>query len=187
MGAGRRQLALGALAALTLVACRGDDDRPAASTAPPSTAGAKVPDEACEVITLDDAESVSGVAMQVHRDEAVEVLTSTCTYVSVPPADASEGRILRQLRVDVFAGSQFFDQEGRYYPRDERENVEVGDEGFVHTGDEQRGVTVQVARAGIVYSVNYSEQAILTDEVPDAAARRDSLVAVVEERLGGEG
>jgi len=137
------------------------------------------------VITLADAAAVSGVAMQAHRDDEVEVLTSTCTYVSVPPADASEGRILRQLRVDIFAGSQFFDQEGRYYPREEREDLEFADEAFVHTGDEKRGVTVQVARSGVVYSVNYSEQAILTDDVPDAAARRDELVAVVEERLGG--
>jgi hypothetical protein len=177
---------IAAMIAVVVVASCGDDSTTGSSTsaAAETTAADTAPStDACTILTLADANALADVAMELEPEESAELLTSSCKYVSVGPADPGAGQVLRQLRLDVYSGSQFFDQEGNYYPRHERDGVEIGDEGFVHVGDEQRGVTVQVAIGDMVYSVNYTELAILTDERPNAAAKRDDLVALVEQKL----
>jgi hypothetical protein len=182
-------LAAVVIAALALVGCSDDDstgsgpttdDAAQVEATPTSTAA---PD-ACAVLDADQASAVAGVPMVRDTEPPADPLASTCKYVSAEP-DAETGGILHQLRVDVYEGSQFFDLEGNGYPSDEREPLTIGDESFVHVGNEERGVTVQIGIGEVVYSVNYTQRAILTDQAPAAAGRSDALVVALEAEFSG--
>ncbi len=138
---------------------------------------------ACALVSEADLSALAGVEMTASKETPTEFSASSCTYESVAPADPSAGRVLKLVLVDIYSGSQFFDIEGTFYPLAEREYLDIGDDAFVHIGDAVRGVTVQVSIEEAVLSINYTEQAILTDEVADAASKAAALVALVKERL----
>jgi hypothetical protein len=166
--------------------CGGDgDDPPEATTTRPvgSVAVVAIPiDDACAVVTAGEASTLVGEPM-VFAPETLEAPVSSCKYVSVDPQDSASGRVFKQLRVDIYEGSQFFDLDGVGYPKADRENLALGDRGFVHTGDVERGVTVQFEIDEAVYQVNYTERAILTDDPADASRISDALVRLLQDRF----
>ncbi len=180
------------LAAALVVGCSGGDARDASATSSTGSenSGDALPvpaADACELVTRDDAAAIMGVPAQVDEDSAGGRSDTNCHYVNVPPADTSEGQVLRQLQVQIYSGARYFDATGVVFPLDERESLDIGDEAFVHVSDTIAGVNVQVLVGDTVYLFSYSETAILAEEQADAGAKQDALVALVGERLGAVG
>lgn len=174
---------IGAMSALG--SCGGDVDGPTSTTerAVGTVATVTIPiNDACAVVTADEATTLVGESM-VFEPETIAAPMSSCKYVSVDPQDSASGRVFKQLRVDIYEGSQFFDLDGVGYPKVDRENLALGDRGFVHTGDVERGVTVQFEIDEAVYQVNYTERAILTDEPAAASRITDALVRLLQGRF----
>ncbi len=168
-----------------LGSCGGEVDEPTSTTErlAGTVAAVTIPiNEACAVVTADEATTLVGEPM-VFEPESIAAPVSSCKYVSVDPEDSSSGRVFKQLRVDIYEGSQFFDLDGVGYPKVDRENLALGDRGFVHTGDVERGVTVQFEIDEAVYQVNYTEHAILIDEPADASRITGALVRLLERRF----
>lgn len=165
--------------------CGNDSETPSSSEpgGPSSSATVVAPvDDACVVITAAEATTLVGETM-ILEPETVEGPVSSCKYVSVEPADSASGRVFKQLRVDIYEGSQFFDLDGVGYPKADRKNLALGDRGFVHAGESERGITVQFEIDEVVYQVNYTEHAILTDEPADATRVSDPLVELLRGRF----
>jgi len=140
--------------------------------------------DACDLVTVDDAAQVMGVPAQRDEESSDPISDTNCHYINVPPVDETEGQVLRQLQVSVYSGAQYFDTDGIVFPTNEREELDIGDDAFVHLSDGLLGLTIQVVDGDVMYSVNYVESAILSDDEADTAGKRPALVALVEDKLG---
>ncbi len=189
--AGRSLVAI--LIGVLAVACNDSDPEtskdPASSSASSSAASDLPSTDACTVVTASEATALVGVPM-TFVGEVVEGPISSCKYISDTETEAitegdatAAGVVLSQLRVDVYDGSQFFDLDGVGYPKADRENLALGDRGFVHRGDPDRGVTVQFEIEETVFQVNYTETAILSEVATDANRISDDLVSLLRDRF----
>lgn len=176
---------------LVVAGCSDDDSR--GDVGSDTTAGASADErpapvaDACELVTAEDAATIMGEPAQVDEESAAGISETNCHYLNVAPADANEGRVLRQLQVQIYAGARYFDTAGAAFPLAEREPLDVGDAAFVHVSDTIAGVNVQVLDGDTVYLFSYSETAILAEEPADAPGKKDALVALVVARLGAVG
>ncbi len=193
-----RQIAAGPLVAILIgalaAACSDSDpetdSRNSASVSVSSSAPSDLPDtDACTVVIASEATELVGTPM-TFVDEEVEGPISSCKYISdtemaanAEGDPAKTGVVLSQLRVDIYDGSQFFDLDGVGYPKAERENLALGDRGFVHRGGPDRGVTVQFEIDETVFQVNYTETAILAEMSTDANRIADALVRLLQDRF----
>jgi hypothetical protein len=199
MRAGLRFVAVVAVAGLALTACGGGDDDGDQSLEEsiedaveegnledlPEEVEDAVEDsdgdngnvpEACELVTLDDAEGLFGEPAQEQEEASPVDLGSACDYGNV---DGQElGQVAHLLQVGAFDGEQFY---GAEVYEDEEALDGVGDKGFVYNGESATdGVEVQFVKDGTTVTLSYSTVNIGVENDADEVIAADHEKEVVE-------